>query len=100
MFQSFLEYAGGTSGHSVTRTNFRNKIIAYCKFKEFDFNIDKPIDNKAQLKQYYSDWKPNHPDETFVGDSDKSGGTEFFTVFSKKVHDEKNLLINFSENNG
>lgn len=102
MFQSFLEYAGGTSGHSVTRTNFRNKIIAYCKFKEYDFNIDKPIDNKSMLKQYYSDWKPTHPDETFVGDSDKSGGTEYFTVWSQKVQQEKNLVIDFNDvkNNG
>ena len=51
------------------------------------------------LKQYYSDWKPTHPDETFVGDSDKSGGTEFFTVWSQKVQQEKNLVIDFNNDN-
>ena len=54
------------------------------------------------LKQYYSDWKPTHPDETYVGDSDKSGGTEYFTVWSQKVHQEKELVIDFNDvkNNG
>ena len=75
---SFFEYAGGPAGHGVTRTNFKGKIQAYCKFKGYDFNIDRP--NAEKL--YYSDWKPLHPDESFIGSDDKSGGAEYFKVFS------------------
>lgn len=78
LVSSFFEYAGGPHGHGVTRTNFKNKIIAYCKFRRYDFNIDRPNQDKA----YYSDWKPLHPDETFVGIDDKAGGVEYFKVYS------------------
>lgn len=75
---SFFEYAGGPAGHGVTRTNFKGKIQAYCKFKGYDFNIDRPNAEKA----YYSDWKPLHPEESFIGSDDKSGGAEYFKVYS------------------
>ncbi|WP_289756984.1 hypothetical protein [Muribaculum intestinale] len=75
---SFFEYAGGPAGHGVTRTNFKGKIQAYCKFKGYDFNIDRPNSDKA----YYSDWKRTHPDESFIGSDDKAGGAEYFKVYS------------------
>ena len=77
LFAAFTEFAG-INGHGVTRSNFRKKIEAYCKFKGYDFNINVP--NK--IGQVYSDWKPSHMSESFIGDSDKSGGVEYFTVFS------------------
>lgn len=81
---SFFEYAGGPAGHGVTRTNFKGKIQAYCKFKGYDFNIDRP---NAE-KMYYSDWKPLHPDESFIGSDDKSGGAEYFKVYSPAKEQE------------
>lgn len=85
LIDSFLEYAGGPAGHGVTRTNFKQKIIAYCKFKGYDFNINRPNSEKT----YYSDWKPLHPDESFIGDDDKSGGVEYFTVYSPEYEKTK-----------
>ena len=85
LIDSFLEYAGGPAGHGVTRTNFKQKIIAYCKFKGYDFNINRPNAEKT----YYSDWKPLHPDESFIGDDDKSGGVEYFTVYSPEYEKTK-----------
>ena len=82
LFLAFIEFAGGPNGHGVTRTNFKNKIIAYCKFKGYDFNINQPVDKKAEAKEFYSDWKRTHRDETFIGDEDKSGGVEYFTIYS------------------
>lgn len=76
LFKTFIEYAG-PAGHGVTRTNFLKKITAYCKFKGYDLNINRPDEHKC----YYADWKPQHPDESFIGDNDKSGGKEFFTVY-------------------
>ncbi len=78
LFKSFLEYAGGPAGHNVTRTNFKGKIIAYCKFKGYDFNVDK----QNAEGQCYRDWKARHPGETFVGKDDKSNGRQYFTVWS------------------
>lgn len=77
LIKEFLEYAG-PSGHGVTRTNFMMKIQAYCKFKGYDFNVNRP----NREGKYYSDWKPLHPDESFIGGNDKSGGAEYFTVWS------------------
>lgn len=77
MYLNFMDYAGNTK-HSVSSSNFRLKIIAYCKFKGYDFNVNKK--NASGIS--YSDWKPEHLDETFIGEADKSGGIEYFTVYS------------------
>lgn len=90
LWASFLEAAGGMQGHSVTRTNFKNKIISYCKYKGYDFNINQPQGRNTSSQAFYSDWKPSHPEESFVGDDDKSGGVEYFTVFSpEKIKETK-----------
>lgn len=83
LYVAFVEYAGQT-GHGVTRSNFRKKVEAYCKFKGYDFNVNIP----DKLGNYYTDWKPLHKSESFIGDSDKSGGVEYFTVFSPAKEQE------------
>lgn len=88
LFAAFIEYAGGMQGHGVTRTNFKIKMIAYCRYKGYDFNHNRPIDNKADSKIFYSDWKPSHPKESFIGDEDKSGGVEYFTIYSEEKYKE------------
>jgi len=83
LYNAFVEYAGLT-GHGITRSNFRKKIQAYCKFKGYDFNVNIP----DTLGNYYADWKPSHKSESFIGGSDKSGGVEYFTVFSPAKEQE------------
>lgn len=82
LFLAFLEYAGGPNGHGVTRTNLKKKIQAFCKYKGYDFNINKPIVVSGDIKYYYREWKAEHPDESFLGDEDKSASVEYFTVYS------------------
>ena len=82
LWTAFIEAAGGMQGHGVTRTNFKMKIVAYCKYKGYDFNVNKPVDNKSDKQVFYTDWKPKHLEESFIGDEDKSGGIEYFTVYS------------------
>lgn len=77
VLKEFVEYAGVT-GHGVTRSNILKRILAYCKFKGYDFNINKPNDQG----KYYADWKQQNKDIPFVGTNDKSGGKEYFTVYS------------------
>lgn len=84
VWDSFSEYAGQT-GHGVTKSNFSRKIVAYCKFKGYDFNVNRP--NK--LGRCYNDWKPEHKEESFIGEPDKSGGIEYFTVFSSRKAEDK-----------
>ena len=84
LVSAFFEYAGGPNGHGVTRTNFKGKIQAYCKFKGYDFNDNRPNADKV----YYSDWKPSHPDESFIGGDDKSGGAEYFKISSPEKEKE------------
>lgn len=80
LFDSFREYAGGLQGHGVTSSNFKGKIKDFCKYKGYDFNRDKPIDKPNGGKIYYSDWKPQHEDESYLGGDDKSNSCEYFTI--------------------
>lgn len=74
---AFFDCAGKT-GHGVTSSNFSRKIKAYCKFKGYDFNNNQP----NEQGRYYADWKPQHQGESFIGSPHKSGGAEYYTVFS------------------
>lgn len=80
LFNSFREYAGGMQGHGVTSSNFKNKIKDFCKYKGYDFNPDKPIEKPNGGKVYFSDWKPKHEDESFLGGDDKSNSCEYFKI--------------------
>lgn len=77
VFGNFIQYAGD-SRHGVTRSNISKKIKAYCEFKGYAFNPDK----QNERGQFYCDWKPKTLTEVFIGGMDKSGGKEFFEVFS------------------
>lgn len=83
LWTSFLEAAGGLQGHGVTRTNFKGKIIDFCRYKGYDFNPNKAMCKQSDGPLYYSDWKPQNPYKSFIGGDDKSGGIEYFTVFSQ-----------------
>ena len=80
LFDSFKEYAGGLQGHGVTSSNFKNKMKDFCKYKGYDFNRDKAIEKPNGGKSYYSDWKPKHEEESFIGGDDKSNSCEYFTI--------------------
>ncbi|MBD5423724.1 MAG: hypothetical protein HDR44_01180 [Allobaculum sp.] len=82
IWPAFLDFAGGPSGHSVTRSNIKKRIQAYCKYKGYDFNINRPMIESPDTQFDYNIWKKDHPEESFMGDDDKSGGVEFFTVWS------------------
>lgn len=62
----------------VTASNFKTKIILFCQFKGYHFNVSKP-DKQGNA---FSDWVKTNKDESFVGTSDKSGSVEYFSVFS------------------
>ena len=66
------------SKFGVTPSNFRAKLVLYCQFKGYHFNTNKP--NKEGVT--FRDWLAQHPDESFIGGADKSGGNEYFSVFS------------------
>lgn len=44
LWPAFLEFAGGMQGHGVSRSNFKEKIKDYCKYKGYDFNRDRPVE--------------------------------------------------------
>ena len=77
ILRAFLTYAGDAR-HGVTQSNISKRIHAYCKFKGYAFNPDK----QDKQGRYYSDWSPSSQDEAFIGGLDKSGGKEYFTVYS------------------
>ena len=66
------------SKFGITPSNFRTKLILFCQFKGYHFNPNKP--NKEGIT--FGDWLKEHPGESFIGGADKSGGNEYFSVFS------------------
>ncbi len=83
VLNAFYEFAG-MDGHGVKRTNFKNKLVDFCRYKGWDFNVNQP--NAEGI--CYNDWKLRHPDDTFVGSRDVSGGEEYFTVYSPEKEAE------------
>ena len=63
--------------------NIKKKVQAYCKYKGYDFNIDRPMEIAPDVKYYYADWKSEHEYESFIGDDDKAASVEYFTVYSR-----------------
>lgn len=92
LFDSFKDYAGGLQGHGVTSSNFKNKMKDFCKYKGYDFNRDKAIEKPNGGKIYYSDWKPKHEEESFIGGDDKSNSCEYFTIsqYNRVIPENKN----------
>jgi hypothetical protein len=65
--------------YDVTPSSFRRKLIAYCEYKGLHLNTSRPnIDNLS-----FSDWRKRNSSGIFVGEPDKSGGKEYFTVVSE-----------------
>lgn len=87
MYQAFVDNIGH-GGHSVSPTGFRRKLESFCKFKGYDLNIR----SKDKSGRSYVDWRKKNKSESFIGLADKSGGAEYFTVYSP---DEENNLKPF-----
>lgn len=61
----------------ISQNNFRTKLCFYCQYKGFHFNPNKL--NK-EGKSFRS-WIRDHQGEAFIGEADKSGGVEYFSVY-------------------
>lgn len=60
----------------ISATNFKSRILAYCEFKGYHFNIR--ISNDRDMT--FNDFINKYPNDLFVGKQDKSGGVEYFSV--------------------
>jgi DNA primase len=60
----------------VTASSFKKRMVHYCQYKGFHFNINKPNEEGVN----FVDWIRHNPGITFQGEADKSGGVEFFTI--------------------
>lgn len=60
----------------VTASSFKKRMVYYCQYKGFHFNINKPNEEGVN----FVDWIRHNPGMTFQGEADKSGGVEFFTI--------------------
>ena len=61
-------------------TKFGKAIRAYCEYSGLHLNPQKPSDEGIM----FPDFKKEHPDNTFLGSTDKSGGVEYFTIANTK----------------
>lgn len=80
LVNSFYDFAGGSLGHGVTRSNIKKRLKKYCAYKGYSMNINKPDERGVT----YSDWIKDNEDKPFFGGDDKSNGIEFITVFSEE----------------
>ncbi len=55
---------------------FKEKIVAFCKYKGYDLNPTKRNDLGLDISEYYR----LYPFGVFIGDVDKTGGKEYFTI--------------------
>lgn len=60
----------------LTPTIFGKKMRAYCKYKSYHFNPGVPNEDMIEFRT----WIKDHPEECFIGEMDKSGGVEYFTI--------------------
>jgi len=78
----FFEYAPQQRKY-ITATEFKKKIVKYCKWKGYTFNPQR-FDRITGKPIYFdSDGRPDI--------DDKSGGVEYFTVANDKWMDEPSL---------
>ena len=60
----------------ITPSGFGRKIKDYCKYKGYHLNPHKLNSDSVG----YKNWIEERPTESFIGEADKSGGVEYFTV--------------------
>jgi hypothetical protein len=58
---------------------FKEKVLAYCRYNNFDFNPVKRNAKGLDIQQYYK----TYPMGCFIGEDDKTGGKEYFTLANK-----------------
>lgn len=68
-------YPDAKSG--ITQANFKTKVIYYCQFKGYHFNPNKLNKEGRSFKS----WIVDHRGESFIGEADKSGGVEYFSIY-------------------
>lgn len=64
----------------VTTTSFGKRMRLYCKFKKFHFNPHKPNHDGVN----FFDFVRLYPDKSFDGESDKTGGKEYWTIANNR----------------
>lgn len=76
MFANFKShFPDARSG--ISQANFRTKLTYYCQFKGYHFNPNK-LNKEGKSFRH---WIAEHPGESFIGQSDKSGGVEYFSIY-------------------
>ncbi len=66
-----------TDAKYTTANGFKNKILAYASYRRLNFN---PKKRSVEHNLDFVAFKKDFPDRLFVGQPDKSGGVEYFTV--------------------
>lgn len=79
---------------------FKEKILAYCRYANLDFNPKQRNADGLDIMQYYPKLLSQNPDKSlktillrddvppFVGRDDKTGGKEYFTLANKDFNEE------------
>ena len=62
---------------------FKEKMIAFCLYKSYDFNPTKRNDQGLDINEYYRRYQMG----TFIGDVDKTGGKEYFTIANQDFNE-------------
>lgn len=55
---------------------FKDKIVAFCQYKGYDLNPTKRNSEGLDIIEF----KRRYPTLSFIGDMDKTGGKEYFTI--------------------
>lgn len=83
MFENFRINFPDTK--NISSNNFRDRLLAYCRYKGYHFNANRP---HKDTKELYHEWRSYHKD-SFVGDRDLSAGIDYFSVWSSAQADKE-----------
>lgn len=82
LFDTFCEFDPNARKY-YTSTRFGNVMKAYCEYSGLHLNPQKSNEDGWMFPDYIK----VHPDRTFIGTMDKSGGIEYFTIADNNWHE-------------
>ena len=73
----------------ITSSKFGDKIRDYCRFRGLHFNIFRP---HKETGEQFPDFNVKNPKKSFIGEYDKTGGNEFFTICTPEFAEQQKFF--------
>lgn len=75
--EAFTNYNASTKRYPISSVIFGRRLKFFCQYMGYHLNAHKPHEKTGET---FSDWIKKHEGDSFIGQPDKSNGTEFITI--------------------